>query len=366
MRIAVYTDGPSPHLFPLLEAWQDAGDEVRVLMEWRVGRFGGPEGSCLDPAGLRWLRDDYRGRRRRLTPLVRLGTLRAHLEGADVAILGSYATVTALLLLSIAGRRGVPVVLHLERPSPRPPSVARAVRSAVLRLACRTAARVWPMSAAGAAAYAAAGARVGAIVPYPLDPTAWPVPEARGSTTTGPRRVVVLGALIPRKRPLLAVEVLRDLVAAGRDVELRFIGTGPLADSIAAAADGLPVRLLGRLEAAEVREELLAAVVVLHPAQFDGWGMAVVEAAVSGCAVVATPAADAAVELARCTDRVVAVAPYDLAGAVAAMLDRVAAEPSDTAIAAARTVATRLAPPTLAAMARSELGEVASGRGSHR
>lgn len=366
MRIAVYTDGPSPHLFPLLEAWQDAGDEVRVLMEWRVGRFGGPEGSRLDPAALRWLRESYRGRRRRLTPLVRLGTLRAHLAGADVAVLGSYATVAALLLLALARRSGIPVILHLERPSPRSPSVARRVRTAVVRHACRRAARVWPMSDAGAAAYAAAGARVGATIPYPLDPAVWPVPTVRGTGAAGPRRVVVLGSLIPRKRPLLAVEVLRELVAAGRDVELRFVGTGPLVGEVAAAAGGLPVRLLGRLEAADVRSELCSAEVLLHAARFDGWGMAVSEAAASGCAVVATPATDAAAELALITDRVVVVAPEELAEATAAMLDRISAEPSDAAISAARTVSARLAPSTLAALARAELREIASGRGSDR
>ena len=164
----------------------------------------------------------------------------------------------------------------------------------------------------------------------------------------------------------MAVTVVRDLVAAGHDVELHLIGTGPLADAVAAAAADLPVVLRGRLDGDAVRRELLAADVLLHPAAFDGWGMAVVEAATSGCAVVATAGTDAAVELATVTPRVRVADPDDLPAAVAEVLRMRAHEPDDAPTAAARAVAGALAPRTLAARAREDLLGLVPGGGSTR
>lgn len=365
MRIAVHTDGPSPHLFPLLEAWRDGGDELRVLLEWRVGRFGGPEITGLDPADMAWLRDHYRGRRRPWTALRRLDLLRELVADADVLVLGSYANVTAALLLAMARSRGLALVLHLERPgSPTATGsgrLRRSVRSIAVRVFCRSSTLVWPMSARGAEVYRRAGGRLGATVPYPLDGRVWAVPAAvdlaaRWGVTT-PLRIVVVGSLSARKRPMLALAAVEHLADAGVAVELTLVGTGPLHDLVATRVSSLPfpTRMLGALDGEAVRDVLCTSHVLLHPAANDGWGMVVPEAAASGCVVVASADTDAAVELAAEVDTVVAVTdptPARLAEQITAAVAR-----ADTARvrAAAEAVAAHLSPQRLGALTRDDL-----------
>lgn len=376
MRIAVHTDGPSPHLFPLLEAWRDYGDELRVLLEWRVGRFGGPEVTGLDPACMDWLREHHLGERRPWTAVQRSGLLRHLIADADVLFLGSYANVTAALLLAMARTRGIPVVLHLERPgSPAGTGsgrLRRSVRSVAVRVFCRTSTLVWPMSARGAEVYRRAGARLGATVPYPLDGRVWPVPSTaelaiRWSETT-PLRIAVVGSLSARKRPMLALAAAEHLAEAGVDVDLTVVGTGALHELVATHAASLPfpVRMLGALDQEAVRRVLLSTHVLLHPAANDGWGMVVPEAASSGCVVIASADTDAAVELAAKVDTVVAVSdptPPLLAEQIMAAVLRADAS---SVHAAAEAVTARLSPQRLGGLARSDLHASARSRAGAR
>jgi glycosyltransferase involved in cell wall biosynthesis len=365
LRIAVHTDGPSPHLFPLLEAWRDGGDELRVLLEWRVGRFGGPEVTGIDPACLAWLRDDYRGQRRSWTALRHIALLRHLLEDADVLILGSYANVTAAMLLGMARMRGLPVVLHLERPGSPAATISgrlrRSGRSIAIGVFCRVSTLVWPMSARGAKVYGRAGGTLGATVPYPLDARAWSVPTAtdlaaRWSRTT-PLRIAVVGTLSERKRPMLALATAEHLAATGVDLELTLVGDGPLREIVAIRAASLPfpVRLLGALDGEAVREVLRTTHVLLHPAANDGWGMVVPEAAASGCVVVASSDTDAAVELAADIPTVVTVTDPTPALLAEQVTDSVRQADASRMHAAAEAVATRLSPQRLGELARKDL-----------
>jgi glycosyltransferase involved in cell wall biosynthesis len=366
MRISVHTDGPSPHLFPLFECWQDLGEDVHVLLEWRVGRFGGPEATRLQLDRMVWLRDHFCGSRRPWDALLRLRLLDDHVVRADVLVLGSYANLTALLLLRLAKRHGVPVVLHLERPSPAPSTLRRVLRDRVIRYFCGRAALVWTMSSAGQQAYTAHGAVLGARVPYPLDPTAWPAasPGELGTAPARAIRVIIVGSLIPRKQPMLALEIIRTLVGDGHVVEAQMVGTGPLATAVAEAAEGLPVRIRGAVAPIELRSLLLESDVLLHPASDDGWGMVVPEAIVSGCAVVATTGTDSAQELAR-LDGLTRITEPTVAEMAAAVLDVAARRTAiglDGLASRAATVAQFLHPERLGTLSRDELRVTAAAK----
>jgi glycosyltransferase involved in cell wall biosynthesis len=105
---------------------------------------------------------------------------------------------------------------------------------------------------------------------------AWsPLPDTEGL------RLVWAGDFVPRKRPDLAVEVCRRLLADGTDVRLTMLGDGPLRDdTMAAAADlGDRVSLPGRTA---VEEPLRAAHALLHTATWEGLPRILLEGMVMG------------------------------------------------------------------------------------
>lgn len=113
------------------------------------------------------------------------------------------------------------------------------------------------------------------LVNYGVDPPLGE-PAARASQPL----FVCLGRLVPHKR----VDLLLRAWAAVHPVvggELVVVGDGPSRASLAAAApEG--VRFAGRVETAEKWRLLRQAWILLHPAQHEGWGIAIIEAASVG------------------------------------------------------------------------------------
>src|SRR5699024_11803290 len=77
------------------------------------------------------------------------------------------------------------------------------------------------------------------------------------SSDLGALRMVSTGGLIPRKDPLIAVEVLAQLVERGVDAHLEWLGEGPLRQDTSALAAQLQVSdrlsLPGSVDGAGVR-----------------------------------------------------------------------------------------------------------------
>ncbi|HLT84242.1 MAG TPA: glycosyltransferase family 4 protein [Phototrophicaceae bacterium] len=121
------------------------------------------------------------------------------------------------------------------------------------------------------------------------------VPAPPGGPTPRPAddgeiAMVNVGALVDRKDPLLAVDVVAELVARGRPASIRFVGQGDLADAVVARARDRGVAdrvtLVGSLDRAGVLRELDRADLFLGPTKGDNFYVSCAEAIVSGRPVV--------------------------------------------------------------------------------
>ena len=184
---------------------------------------------------------------------------------------------------------------------------------------------------AASAAIAADVGAPGAVILHPgVDLAAWsptPLPPR------DPPRALVLGALVPWKRPDLAL----DVAALVPGLQLELVGA-PLpgdgeafARSLRARAQGLNERVTFAGPREDPRPALARAHCLLHCADAEPWGLALVEALASGRPVVAPDAAGPREIVRDGAGRL--FAPGDAAAAAAALQDVLA---DDRAPAAAR------------------------------
>jgi len=137
--------------------------------------------------------------------------------------------------------------------------------------------------------------------------------------------VLVVGHLIARKDPLLALQVFHAWAGSRSDALLVFVGRGALGTRVAAQAERLGLasrtRLVGELPPAELARWYAAADVLLLTSSREGRPNVVLEALASGLPVLATEAGGTAELLAGlpgalCTSR----DPGSLAQALASLL----------------------------------------------
>ncbi len=143
----------------------------------------------------------------------------------------------------------------------------------------------------------AGGALHGWLVPNGVDMELFSPGEraaarrALGRTEEG-TLVVVVGHLIERKDPLLALEAFN--AGAPEGARLVFVGRGPLADAVAARAQELGlagrVELVGERPPAELRDWYRAADALMLTSRREGRPNVVLEALASGTPVIATEA----------------------------------------------------------------------------
>ncbi len=115
----------------------------------------------------------------------------------------------------------------------------------------------------------------------------------------GPLQVVTVGRLSREKRPAVAIDVLRHLLARGVDARLTLVGDGPLRDRLVRRAAGLPVTFAGHVGGRpELAALVRAADVCLAPCPADTFGMAVLEALACGVPAV-VPVVGGPAELVR-------------------------------------------------------------------
>lgn len=125
------------------------------------------------------------------------------------------------------------------------------------------------------------------IVPCIVEPG--PVVPRR-DRSDGSLRMVSTGGLIPRKDPLLAIDVLAQLVERGVDAHLEWLGDGPLREDTLKRAADLQVAdrlsLPGNVDGAEVRAALGRADLFFGPTRADNFFVSAAEAIVAGRPVV--------------------------------------------------------------------------------
>ena len=201
---------------------------------------------------------------------------------------------------------GVPAVVHLSDVAanpfrnPHPPAFPAALRAAarwtvdtVLR-AARPARFVVPSRFLRDRMVEREGLPAGRV-----DVLHWPVEpsisrSAPDAERAGPaRRFLFVGALVPEKGPQVLLAAFREALRARPDLSLSFAGTGPRAyvAELQAAAAGLPVRFLGRLERAEMTAAYRQHDALVLPSIWDEpFALVPLEAMAAGLAVIATAA----------------------------------------------------------------------------
>ncbi len=116
---------------------------------------------------------------------------------------------------------------------------------------------------------------------------------ARAGDRSAIRRILFVGKLIGRKRPLDVVQAATLVRALGQQVELVFAGSGELQGSLdqAAQAAGVPTQFLGFVNQSQMPAVYASADVVVLPSDgSETWGLAVNEAMACGVPAVVSEA----------------------------------------------------------------------------
>lgn len=303
-RVAVFSLSPTPHFVPLLRTWTAHGAEVGSLFLTETCPNRRWQPSKLDFGTTTLLSSGKSPGTLRSITAAFLSALRSG-QRAEVWVLsGSYAE-PAFLGVWIAVRLSrAPFVMWGERPQRRH-GWRRFARDQWIRVLLRRADEIWTPSAPGAEYYRRLSPAPTRLLPYPLDwPRSSPKSIAAKWRSTAPVQIVVVGALVPRKRPEMALDVIRTFRDSGADVRARFLGDGPLRAELIASASDLPVEFCGHKDVDAVRDAMESAHVLLHTSREDGWGMVVAEAVACGTAVVGSMWTDSVVEL---SDRLLTV-----------------------------------------------------------
>lgn len=158
-----------------------------------------------------------------------------------------------------------------------------------------------------------------AVVPYGLDqpPPAWSPTEL---DLPDGKLVAAVARLVPQKGIDVAVEAM-----AGLDATLVVLGDGPERERLATLAASHGVRLVLPGRVGDVTSVLRRADVLVHPARWEGFGLALLEAMLVGLPVVAT-AASSIPEIVRDGETGIVVPVGDV-GALHAALERVLRDP---------------------------------------
>jgi glycosyltransferase involved in cell wall biosynthesis len=117
-----------------------------------------------------------------------------------------------------------------------------------------------------------------------------PVDTAGWSWSGGGGGLIVVGRLTEQKRVHLAIRAAAAHAKNGVALPLTIIGDGPERASLeseAASCPEVPVRFLGSLARAEMIRELQGADAMLFTAREEGFGLAAIEALMTGVPVVA-------------------------------------------------------------------------------
>lgn len=273
---------PSRTPFILEHCWalQEAGHEV-ALVHVRIGRANGPtvqevyEGVPVTRAHLNVTNP------RSFWEVLRL--ISAGLRGADV--LHTMAFSAVLFAAAPWAARRLPWV-HTEHWNGvvNPPSVGPLwERTAWLRHALRL-----PHAVTGVTnelcREMARFSRPGSthVVPCVVENQAPATPFPQSP----PVELVGVGALIDRKRPVLALQTVAELVRRGVDVHYTLVGDGPLMDTLRTTARTLDiedrVELTGPIPPSEVAGRLAGAHIFFLPSAQENFFTAVAEAIAAG------------------------------------------------------------------------------------
>src|SRR5262249_28002761 len=225
----------------------------------------------------------------------------------ELVVVSGFVQPSSLLGLAWALARRRPYGLLVESHGLRPRRAAkRALRHALVRRIVRRAGVLCPTGEAAAENLAGLGGAPGRMARFPHVPDpalfhdrdraeARAALRARLGLAADARVVAFVGRLVESKG-------VRTLLTAHEEVRRRtgarlvVAGSGPLGDELGSPREG--VTFLGHVTPFEVAELLRAADLAVSPSVDEPWGTFPLEAAASGCPVVASDHVPSAVELA--------------------------------------------------------------------
>jgi glycosyltransferase involved in cell wall biosynthesis len=167
------------------------------------------------------------------------------------------------------------------------------------------------------------------VLPNAVDVGWWrDAASTRRSPRTDEVRVVSVGRMAVRKRPLALLRILaevRDLVRADVPVRLVLVGDGPQRRQVARRIRDLGmsdwVDLPGQLPRSEIRDVLAAADLYVAPATLESFGIAALEARAVGLPVVAKDRGGVGEFVTNGTDGILATTDGDMARALARLVE---------------------------------------------
>jgi len=264
----------------------------------------------------------------------------------DLVVLMGYSDLTRMLFIRWASRRSICLLLNGDCnvfSEGRVRGIKRAIKRMWLRWVVRRVDGLMPMGTAGRAFVRVYVDHDKPTFLFPYEPDYQPYerrdeqavrrfvrehgleskqrgdarePKAEGETdgearttpgaTGGERkRLLYVGRLVAWKRVGDAIEAFARIARERPEWDLVVVGTGPeeaaLRQQVDQAGADLTgrVRFLGFLQPDEVRLAMQASHVLVHPSDYEPWGVVINEAAAAGLAIVTTEVVGAAVELVR-------------------------------------------------------------------
>lgn len=308
MKLGIVTNVSSPYQVDLFQYISSLGQPLSVLFlsesepnrDWPVLEDAGFNYQYLSPSI-----DTPAGY---LNPGIEAAMAEA---SCDVWVLGgSYTYPSTWLARRFAMRHGIPWIFWGERPAALP---LPWTKHHYVKRFFRSVSGVWGISERASALYGklAPPSVPCHTIPYSVPASQFPDQSDLDNRTGGKVRLNLVGQLIDRKNPAVAIEAISLLNRAGLGATLEIIGIGPLNDSLRrlASATSSDVVFRGSLPRSEVLARLAYADIMLFPTSNDGWGLVVMESLSVGTPVVGSHHSDALLEanaknphVARCTN----------------------------------------------------------------
>jgi glycosyltransferase involved in cell wall biosynthesis len=253
----------------------------------------------------------------------------------QMIILLGYNDLTRLLLIRWAKRAAIPVILTGDSnifADAQTPLFTRFFKGFVLRWVLRHVSALMPMGTCGRAFFRRYIDHdlPEFLFPYEPDYAALDSPDPirlnrfrlKHGLTANRKRLLYCGRLIQVKRVDMLLRAFISIAQARPEWDLVIVGQGPLREDLESLIpDHLRERVkwLGFLQADEVVLAYHSCEVLVHPAEFEPWGLVINEATACHLPIITTSVVGAAVELVQHNSNGLIVAPGSietLAGAI--------------------------------------------------
>jgi glycosyltransferase involved in cell wall biosynthesis len=175
-------------------------------------------------------------------------------------------------------------------------------------------------------------------LPYPIDLERFR--QAARHVDDGLMELAWVGRIIPRKRLDLFLDAAALLIADGRDIRLTMVGGFPFAKGFQSLIDAFPfperLSYTPRLARDDVARLLQTASVLVQPSEDEDFGSSVAEALACGTPVVVGPTNGTGQYIDDGGARFADYRAESVADAIAAVLDRISADPDGVSASARR------------------------------